>query len=102
MMILEMSFVLLLLLSCLGFLELSSQGWNHRIEARLCSRYVSMFYFRHRSLPSSEHLKESFDLKETTPLTIEGPQTVSLTFHPLLTHTLLNIKMSFYLWTNSF
>ncbi len=102
MMLIEMSFVLLILIPCLCFLELISQGWMHRIEARLCSRYVSTFYMRHHNLPSVMRLKESFDLKETTPLIIEDPQTVSLEFHPILNQTLLKIKMSFYLWTKSF
>src|SRR3989338_2946691 len=97
--IIEMSFVLALLITCLCLLEITSQGWTHRMEARLCSRYVSTFYFRHQSLPSLHRLKENFGLKESTPLTIQNPQTVSLNFHPILKKNILKIKMSFYLWT---
>ena len=60
----EMSFVLLLLITCLCFLEIISQGWTHRMQARLCSRYVSTFYLRHQRLPSVHRLKENFDLNK--------------------------------------
>jgi len=99
----EMSFVLLLLITCLCFLEIISQGWTHRMQARLCSRYVSTFYLRHQRLPSVHRLKENFDLKEPlTPLTIDDPQTVSIAFHPIFKKVVLKIKMSFYVWTKSF
>ncbi|MBI3019681.1 MAG: hypothetical protein HYY61_07320 [Deltaproteobacteria bacterium] len=102
MFVIEMSFALALFIACLGFLEIISQGWTHRMEARLCSRYVSTFYFRHHALPSLNRLKENFGLQGSTNLTIQNPKTVSIEFHPIFKKTILKIKMSFYLWTKSF
>ena len=100
--IVEMSFVLVLLITCLGFLEIIGQGWTHRMEARLCSRYVSTFYFRHQSLPSLHRLKENFGIQDSTNLAIQNHETVSIEFHPILKKTILKINMSFYLWTKYF
>ena len=98
--VIEMSFILTLLITCLCFLEIISQGWTHRMQARLCSRYVSTFYLRHQRLPSVHRLKENFDLKE--PVILEDSQTVSIAFHPIFKKAVLKIKMSFYVWTKSF
>ncbi len=100
--LIEVSFILPLLIALFCFLEVSSQGWTHRIQARMCSRYVSTFYFRNHTLPSLNQLKVKFDLKDPGHLAIENTETVSVEATSILKQEPWKIKMSFYLWTKPF